>query len=840
MFPAPEDPDDPWRSIFDDLRDWFSGPRVNMVTAGTSLLLLALGTFFSVGHTTRSTYFCSDLIDSKSWILFLQVIGLVLDAATAALLWRLLTWSRTTYARIHTLGTVLALSSLSVGLVWLCNLALSGDRHGFGLGFGSLYAFDIIIDSVAFATLMISAALWVCQTSPVIPASAITMLVGVGSSLSDVLSWGDWLHLERSNILMPLWTISGSTVLFLYFQDIRALFFVRRILIVVLLMAATMSATMYTSVNRRETFAKGHPISDLMYKSQVAHDHWLRNVHVSQSLAVAVTTYEERHSGRAAPPNFAEWFNYAKETVVVDDFLQIDKDLAAFWTLKPQVLRDRVKAMADVPDVLTVTIQNGEVTHSSVNDDQKHQDLEDLVTMIGKFSKHLPDMTLPINLEPSPRIIPSWETAHSHQRADLSAVVDLLTKRSVLGMENATGVPLKMRGGSSGLEPTREPVTARDYRQMQIDACSPSSPARANPQWSFAEFCSTCAVRHSQGPLLANREKAMETCAQSDLRYLHGLYLSDPPVPPIQELFPLFSLAKTDSFSDILFPLPRMMSGGDADIKWKFSRRYDTLFWRGSIGQPSMNDQYLHGNHKLRLLHLLQDSAADNDVVLILPIDGYKDMYGYERISAAEASGIAPFSAGIGDYSKCSGQRCDLIQQAFGTSKEASQEPLEYRYVLLLDEDGGPSTELVRTLRSGSVPFISTIFQTWYTERIRPWLHFVPIDPRYQGLHTTYLYFTGTENRVKIKGRETQMKGRLDKAEWIAQEGQKWADKALGQKDMEVYLFRLLLEWGRLLDDQRDKIGFRKTEKGGFDNAGFSQPGEDEQKRANEGNMAWS
>jgi hypothetical protein len=609
----------------------------------------------------------------------------------------------------------------------------------------------------------------------------------------------------------------------LYFQDIRALFFLRRVLLVLLLMAAAISATLYTSAGRRETFPKEHPISELLHKSQIAHDHWLRNAHVSESLPVAVTTYEERHAGRAAPPNFAEWFNYAKETVVVDEFLQIDNDLAPFWALKPQVLRDRVKAMTDVPGVLTVTIRNGAAAHSSVNDDQKQRDLDDLVDMIDKFSKHLPDMTLPINLEPSPRIVPSWETAHSHQRADLSAVVDLLTKRSFVETGNATDVPLDTRGSSSSLGSTLASVTASAYRQMQVDACPPFSPARINPQWSFAEFCSDCAARHSKGPLLANWDKAMETCAQSDLRYLHELYLSEPLLPPIRELLPLFSLAKTDSFSDIMFPLPRIMKGGEADVNWKFSRRYDTLFWRGSMNQPPANDQYLSGSHKLRLLHLLQDSAAENDVVLVLPVDGAKDVYTYEKISAAEASGIAPFSVGIDDYSQCPGQTCDSIQQAFGTSKDASQEPLEYRYVLVLDEDGGPSTELIRTLRSDSVPFISTIFQTWYTERIRPWLHFVPIDLRYQGLHTTYLYFTGTEDRVKIKGRDTQMKGRLDKAEWIAQEGKKWADKALGQRDMEVYLFRLLLEWGRLLDDQRDRIGFRRTQEGGFDNVGFSK-----------------
>ena len=140
-----------------------------------------------------------------------------------------------------------------------------------------------------------------------------------------------------------------------------------------------------------------------------------------------------------------------------------------------------------------------------------------------------------------------------------------------------------------------------------------------------------------------------------------------------------------------------------------------------------------------------------------------------------------------------------------------------------LDDADGPSKKFMRTLRSKSVPFVSTIFRTWYTERLQPWLHYVPIDPRFQSLHTTYLFFTGTEDRQTINGVDTNMQARTKDGEYIAQQGQKWADQVLQQKDMGVYLFRLLLEWGRLIDDNREVVGFRKTDEGKLDNIGFSQ-----------------
>ena len=65
------------------------------------------------------------------------------------------------------------------------------------------------------------------------------------------------------------------------------------------------------------------------------------------------------------------------------------------------------------------------------------------------------------------------------------------------------------------------------------------------------------------------------------------------------------------------------------------------------------------------------------------------------------------------------------------------------------------------------------------------------------------------------------MKGRVDDGEWIAQQGRKWADKTLGNRDMEVYLFRLLLEWGRLIDDARDKLDGFRDERGNIREHGW-------------------
>ena len=165
----------------------------------------------------------------------------------------------------------------------------------------------------------------------------------------------------------------------------------------------------------------------------------------------------------------------------------------------------------------------------------------------------------------------------------------------------------------------------------------------------------------------------------------------------------------------------------------------------------------------------------------------------------------------------CSSRGCAAAFAEFGASEGG--DPLENQYVLLLDRDSGPSSSpgILTALRSTSVPFISTIFTSWFTERLHPWVHFVPIDVRYTDLHSTLAYFTGIRSQdakeegnveVTLDGKDAVVKGAVGDAEWIASQGRTWARTALRGEDMEVYLFRLLLEWGRVMDEKREELGF--------------------------------
>lgn len=88
----------------------------------------------------------------------------------------------------------------------------------------------------------------------------------------------------------------------------------------------------------------------------------------------------------------------------------------------------------------------------------------------------------------------------------------------------------------------------------------------------------------------------------------------------------------------------------------------------------------------------------------------------------------------------------------------------------------------------------------------------MPVDVRLHGLLSTLAYFAGAADPAVggVGGgkRVVLTKGNERAGEMIAEAGREWAGKALRKEDMEIFMFRLLLEWGRLTDDRRDEIGF--------------------------------
>lgn len=286
---------------------------------------------------------------------------------------------------------------------------------------------------------------------------------------------------------------------------------------------------------------------------------------------------------------------------------------------------------------------------------------------------------------------------------------------------------------------------------------------------------------------------------------LHGFHTTPRALKPWDGLLPVFSRSKTDNFNDILIPLNQPHENQTDDTGARFTMKKDRLYWRGKVGR-GVTRELLHGGHQERLAHLINNASASDEVTVLVPTRPKNQRLAYEKVHAADLNAALPFDIGMSDYRACRNGSCDAALREFGMKTPSPS--LEHRYVLLVDDDNGPPDQTLRTLRSTSVPFVASVFKEWYWERLMPWIHFVPVDLRFHGLHSTLAYFTGLKGRGKVGGRDVDMDAHLDDGLWIAEQGRRWAERAIRREDMQIYLFRLLLEWGRVIDDNRDDLGF--------------------------------
>ncbi|KAK4703965.1 hypothetical protein P7C70_g2252, partial [Phenoliferia sp. Uapishka_3] len=92
---------------------------------------------------------------------------------------------------------------------------------------------------------------------------------------------------------------------------------------------------------------------------------------------------------------------------------------------------------------------------------------------------------------------------------------------------------------------------------------------------------------------------------------------------------------------------------------------------------------------------------------------------------------------------------------------------------------------MFKLLASRLMVLKSTIFPEWYSDHIQPWVHYVPVSTDYSDLWSIMAFFRGDRHGVGAHD---------DLAKHIALAGKDWAEKSWRMVDMQVYLFRLLIE----------------------------------------------
>jgi len=82
-----------------------------------------------------------------------------------------------------------------------------------------------------------------------------------------------------------------------------------------------------------------------------------------------------------------------------------------------------------------------------------------------------------------------------------------------------------------------------------------------------------------------------------------------------------------------------------------------------------------------------------------------------------------------------------------------------------------------------------------YLDRIEPWVHYVPIQLDLSDLLDTLYFF---------RGDPAGNNGHPDLAEKIAHQGREWSLTHWRKEDLTAYMFRLMLEYARVMNMDRD------------------------------------
>lgn len=800
-----------WGSVLEDLKIWLMGSPL-MLLLGTAFL--SYGSFLAGSSTMRSTYFCSSLSDQTSLVTFTQWASLFADATIIILSWRVLSWARTTRSRLRTLGGILLVTAFATCIPsLLAQFSWRGEIVGHQpfRSVNPLYIFDTLSTGIAVATLVISASLMFCDTSPLEPITIATFASGTSASISNGLLVGTYQQTSASQPLLVLGVISLGFIVFTYANNMRTIIVIRRVFFLLLLLGVLISSAIYIGLTQK-LFTR-HPVDDLVYKNRIEEDRWLRHATVSTTLNLAVKEYGERHHGRKPPQNFDKWFEFARQmsSVVVDRFDQIEKDILPFWGLEPHNIRNGLEFLRSQPNIGIIRIADGKATHNGAIYPYQQEILDQIVDLISTFAQHLPVMEIALNLEDRPKVLVSWDNIHRLRVAATQPGFQLIPGR--LGKRNGSDFPaernVRTEKHTGPRQSARPYVTAHQFRQLEALSCPPGSPSRGGVNWDTRDFCASCTLPHSKAQFLEDWQMALDPCHQPDIFNLHEFHTTTHQSELYQTLLPLFSGSKTASFNDILIPFSR--NGLTQDFVYdvtSFNQKQDLILWQGNVRDiPTGTHELLHGSHRLRLAHLIQNATATDRIPMLLGIGtGQNSRFRYEDVPTMEGNGILPFRVSLTAPEGCGDTKCELIRDEFGLEQPVTE--VDSRYVMLLDTSDGPPRNLLQVLRSNSVPVMSSIFQQWFTERLIPWVHFIPIDTRYHALHSTMSYFIGLDGRGTLNGRKQITPGRTDDGKWIAQAGRKWAEKTMRIDDMKVYLFRLLLEWGRVIDDDRDNIGF--------------------------------
>ncbi|KAF4555970.1 Hypothetical protein D9617_2g059360 [Elsinoe fawcettii] len=574
---------------------------------------------------------------------------------------------------------------------------------------------------------------------------------------------------------------------------------------------------------RRPSVVDQHPIDRLIQDARGRHNSWKLQAKTSKSLTEAVMNYQARYN-KTPPPGFDKWYAYAvsRETAVLDDFDSIWRDLEAFVPLSPQEIRSRTWEATSSPenDVSSLGVRNGRTSINKVRDTHRWM-MEGVQRMMRPFEEHIPDMDLAFNTNDETRVMAGLEHHFgdaSHVGGASGGVPPAFAKRDDLRPSFSSDRALNWQNPPPDGDVLGEAYDELSFQNIfnsyGIGSCPNRDALASKKFWDRSQLCTSCIEQHSDVVFLSDWRLANDVCSQPDLEHLHGFYGSPASFKGTHKLLPIFSQSKAPNFDDILYPSAwnymdkALYAPNEEHPDSSFSEKQPKIFWRGGTTEGVSASSNAWTGFARQRFHQILNSRVSPTALVLLPSSNNRYRYAYLPSSTLRST-LHPDVKFTDPIVRCGEPDCTNQAVAFKPLVAPTDFQLHWSYKYLLDLDGaGFSGRFLPFLQSKSLPFKAALFREWYDDRVEAWTHFVPLDIRGHGLWATLVYFMGWPGADSTP----EMRGHEEEGETIAEAGREWAGTALRKEDMEIYMFRLLLEWGRLTDDRREEIGFTLEE----------------------------
>ncbi|KAH6661101.1 hypothetical protein BKA67DRAFT_510920 [Truncatella angustata] len=537
--------------------------------------------------------------------------------------------------------------------------------------------------------------------------------------------------------------------------------------------------------------AGSHPIWHLVTAAEREFEH--TKARQSKTLEEAVAEYRRRYR-IPPPPNFDKWFAFAqaKGVQLIDEFDMIHESLTPFWGLKPLTIRERAKeALGFDNALLGISIRGGKTTHVQGGGDWQR---EATVGMMGKFIEWLPNMDLCFNLHDEPRVtVPHDDLAKLVRRGLETNMPRAYMNQQPRNQFSNTKTGLTSGHGFEEQKFTRFNIFAHQptWSHSRL-SCPPESPTRAIEEDEKRDDLS----KYALGDLgfIYNVTAMSDICNSPSLGTSFGFFDRPNAYNIVLDLFPIFSQSKISSYSDILYPSPwywyeKVSYDEKKDIAW--NKKEDKLYWRGSTTGGFSRNGGWRRQHRQRFVQKI--NAAEGAKIMVNKGSDTEQHWEPKGVNRGDYKDIMDvYFSGVG---QCDPGDCDAQKEFFTIKGHAGQQDA-WNYKYLLDIDGNAfSGRFYAFLKSRSLIFKWAIFREWHLEWLKPWAHYIPLSAQgEEWLEAVRFFGDGPLGKQE--------------AERLANQQRDWANKVLRHEDMEVWFFRLLLEYGRLIDDDRESIGF--------------------------------